>query len=182
MHDCRKRVAHFTVQKHIEFYKVGLFVADYFIIQTCVAARARFQRVEKVVNNLVQRDFVNEFTAAAVKVCKFLINAAFFLTKFHNRADVFGRSIDFGFHDGFFHILDSVGRGKVRRIADGQFFPVREFHLVVYARSGCDKVKIEFPFKAFLNDFHVQKPQKPATIPESERCRNFGLEHQTRVV
>ena len=57
-----------------------------------------------------------------------------------------------------------------------------EFHLVIYARSGCDKVKVEFPFKAFFDDFHMQKPQKPATIPESERCRNFGLEHQTRVV
>ena len=182
MHDQRKRVAHFPVQENVQFDEFGTLVPDEFIVETRIALRSRFQFVEEVVYDFIERQAVFEPHALGVDIFHIAEHAAAVLTQFHDGADIVGRDEYFRFDHGFFHILDVRRRRQVRGILHKKYFPVRLMHFITHGRRGGDDFKIKFAFDALLNDLHVQKAQKPATEPEAEGDGIFRLEGQRRVV
>ena len=53
---------------------------------------------------------------------------------------------------------------------------------VNYARCGCNKVKLIFTLKSFLNNLHMKKSEKSAAIAKSESNRGFRLKGERRIV
>ena len=55
MHDHGERVAYVAVEHDVQFDEIAPLVARNFVIETGVSARARFDIIEKIVNDLVER-------------------------------------------------------------------------------------------------------------------------------
>ena len=182
MHDHGERVANVAVEKNIEFNKLTPLVADKLVIEAGIAARARFDLVEKVVDDLVEGQRIQEFDPLFIEIGHILEHTALILAQIHDRTDVFGRRINFDLDDRLLHVFDIRLLGQMRRVIDKKFLPVRLMHLIGDARRGGDDVEIEFPLDAFLNDFHVQKPQKAAAKTEPERDGGIRLEDERRVI
>ena len=70
-----ERVADLAVEQQIELDKIALSVSYDLVIKTCVTARTLFQRVEKVVDYLVQRHLVIYLDARAVEISHILEHA-----------------------------------------------------------------------------------------------------------
>ena len=70
----------------------------------------------------------------------------------------------------------------MRWIIHEKLLSIRLMNPIRNARRGCDDLEIEFPLDPFLNNFHMQQPQKAAPKPETERNRSIRLEYQGRIV
>ena len=68
MHDQRERVADFPVQHNVEFDEFALLEPHDLVIHTSISARARFQVVEKVVNDLRERDVISQLSTRGIDV------------------------------------------------------------------------------------------------------------------
>ena len=103
MDDGGKRIAHIPVKQEVELDQVRLHILLELIIKGCIAPAAGLELVEKVVNDLIERELVKDVHAVFLDVFHVAENAALFLTKFHDRAHVVRRRHDMRFHHRFFH-------------------------------------------------------------------------------
>ena len=70
----------------------------------------------------------------------------------------------------------------MRRVVHKNLLAVRFNHLIANRGRGSYNFKTELPLYALLHNFHMQKPQKPATETEAQRDRAVGFENKRRVV
>ena len=85
-------------------------------------------------------------------------------------------------YHGLLHILYLSNIWHIAWIIQQHFAAVRKLYLIYYAWACGNKVQIEFPFKAFLNYFHVQQAQKAAAEAKAQRHGGFRLIGQRCVV
>ena len=79
MNDGRERIHGVAVEEDVELDKIAGLVVDQLVVEGGVAARGGFQPVEVVVEDLVQRDVVDDGDTRRVEVVHGLEYAAFFL-------------------------------------------------------------------------------------------------------
>ena len=111
-----------------------------------------------------------------------LINASAFLTKIHDRTDIFRCNHDLRFYHRFFHIINLRRIRHIRRICQIDHFSVCFMDFVNYTRRRCYEIQIIFPLQTFLDNLKVKKSEKSAaeSKPKSDRCFRFKL--QRRIV
>ena len=182
VNDKGKCVHLFAVEQKIQLDQFARQISFQLVVQRSIAAGAAFQRVEKVVNDLVQRQVVVKFHARGIQIFHIDKHAAAILTKVHQPAHVFGRGNDVGLDHRLVSGFDQVGGGKVGGVVNAQRFAAFDFNFINYAGRGGDQVKIELAFQPFLYNFHVQKAEESAAKAEAERHRGFRLESERGVV
>ena len=97
------------------------------------------------------------------------IHSSALLAKLHYRADIFARAV-------YMHIRHRLKRlgyncriGVVCGVIHRYGLTVRKQEFILNARRGGNKIEIILAFEPFLDDFHMQKPQKAAAEAEAER-------------
>ena len=168
MHDERQRIHRLLVDKNVHFDQCGGFVRLQLIVEGRIASGPAFQRVEEIVNNLVQRQLVLEHCPRLLDIVGGQIAASALLAQLHDRADVIGRDHNLGVHDRLLHALDLRGIGQIGGI--GQFHH-RSVCLVDFVNDAgrCgDQVQIVFALKAFQHDFHMQKSEEAAAEAKAQ--------------
>ena len=171
-----------AVQEKIELDEFARNIAFEFVVQRRVAAGTAFESVEKVVNDLVERQIVVKFHAGGIEIFHVVEHAAAILTKIHQAAHIVGGGDDACLHHRFVCRVDQVGSGVVRGVVDADKFAVFEFDLIDDARGGGDEIEVEFAFEALFDDLHVKKTEKTAAETEAERHRRFRLEEESGVI
>ena len=90
MDDKGEGVHHLAADHDVQLDQLGLLVAGKFIVKGGISFGAGFERIEKVVDNLVERQLVVQLYAVGVQILGILIGAAALLTQLHAGADVGG--------------------------------------------------------------------------------------------
>ena len=182
MHYERKRVAHIAVDEQVEPHQVALLVSVRLVIERGVAACAGLQAVEEVVYYLVERQAVRQLHARRVDVGHIDENSALVLTQFHNLPHIFRRSVNHCFDHRFLYAFDFRGRGQIGGIVHNEFFAVCLGDVIRHPGRGGDEVEVKLALESFLDNLHMQQPEKTATESETERLAVFGFERQRSVV
>ena len=94
MCDEAQRVHLVAVEQHIDLHELAAAVAGKLVVKRGVALGVGLERVEEIVDDLVERHFVVQLDEVGIKVLHILELAAAFLTHRHNVADVVGRRDD----------------------------------------------------------------------------------------
>ena len=110
------------------------------------------------------------------------IGSSALLTKLHYGSYKLARTVNIDIGNRLERFGYDCRIGIIGRVVHHYRIAVCKMKFIFNARSGCDKIKIIFTLKSFLNDLHVQKSQKTATETEAERSRGLGLEKQGRIV
>ncbi len=85
------------------------------------------------------------------------------------------RAKNVGAHDRLADFLDHARIGQVRRVIDQHDLAARRQHFVDHARGGRDDIHVVLAPEPFLDDLHVEQPEKTAAKTEAERDRAFRL-------
>ncbi len=177
-----ERVHDLAVEHDVQLDQLALLVALQLVVEAGITAGARFQRIEKVVDDLVKRQLIMDIDAVRVDVFHILKYAAPLLAKVHNIAHIFLRRVDMGVRNRFFGLRDQRRVGIIGRVVDGDHFAVGLRDMVNDARRGCDDVQIVFALQPLLDDLHMQKPQEAAAETEAQRDGGLRLKGERRIV
>ena len=153
-----------------------------FVVIARIPAAAALDRVEKVVNDLAERQLVMQVNPGFVKIVHLNEYAALGLAQVHQRADIIVRGVDMGVHKGFLGPLNPGRVGVGGRIVDNLHLAVGQGQPILDARRRRDQVKVKLPLKPLGDDLHMQEPQKSAPEAETQRGRGFGFKTQRSVV
>ena len=156
MHDKRQRIHFLFVDQNIQFYKFGRFIALHFIVKGCISTGSGFECVEKVINNLIQRQFIFQHSPGGLNIICTQIASSSFLAQLHNRPDKFGGHHDLCTDNRFFHV---VNFGWVRQIGGiGQFdhLPICFVDTIYYSRCRGNQIQVIFSLQTFLNNLQMQ--------------------------
>lgn len=88
MNNKGKRVHNVAADHNIQFYQFGNLITCQLIIKRGVSFSAGFERIEKVIDNFVQRQVIVNFYTVGVQIFGILISSAAFLAQLHNGADI----------------------------------------------------------------------------------------------
>ena len=110
------------------------------------------------------------------------LHAALLIGQRHDGADVVLRHVQMHRDDRLANFIDAACIGNFRRVFDHHDFAVGLEHFIHHARGGRDQVLVEFAFQPFLNNFHVQQPQKAAAKTEAKRLADLRLVVQRCIV
>ncbi len=182
MEDERQRVHGLAVDEDVQLDEAALLVARQRIVERGVAARAAFQGVEKVVDNLVERQLVMHVHAVGVEVIHAEERAAPLLAQLHDAAHVLLRRVDVGVGHGLIRLGDAGRVGVVGGVVDFDRGAVRQADAVDDARRGHNQVEAVLALQPLLHDLHVQQAQKAAAEPEPQRRRRLRRKGEGRVV
>ena len=182
MCDEAQRVHLVAVEQHIDLHQLAAAVAGKLVVKRGVALGVGLERVEEIVDDLVERHFVVQLDEVGIKVLHILELAAAFLTHRHNVADVVGRRDDGDLDVGLLRVLDHARVGVVVWIVHAHHRAVGLVDLINNARQRGDEVEVKFALKPLLNDLHVQHPEEAAAEAEAEGDGAFRLEGQAGVV
>ena len=151
------------------------------VVQRSIAARGRFEFVEKVHHHFVHWQIIGEHHLAA-EILHIDLHAALLVAQRHHIAHVFLWHQDGG---GDNRLQNGFHRGQIRqfrRIFHFDMFASLQNHFIHHGRRGGNQVHIELALQAFLHDFQVQQAQEAAAEAEAQRLRHFRLEFQRSVV
>ena len=106
MHDHRKSVNQLSIEHDIELDQLRFLVTIEFVFERAVAARLGFERVEKVIDNLVERHIVVQLYARRCDVFHVQHRAAPLLAQLHDAADIIVRNHDVRLDHRFLNMVD----------------------------------------------------------------------------
>ena len=172
MDDKGEGVHHLAADHDVQLDQLGLLVAGKLIVKGGISLGAGFERIEKVVDNLVERQLVVQLYAVGVQILGILIGAAALLTQLHDGADVGGGSEDAGFDIRLLCRFDVRRVGVVGRIVDHHHAAVGHVQLVDYAGSGGNQIQVELSFQTLLDNLHMQQSQKSQRNPKPAPWRS----------
>ncbi len=182
MDDPGQGVHLFAVEQYVQLDEFGGTVAEDLIVQGGIASGAGLQRVEEVVDDLVERQLVVDVHTVFGKVLHVLEHTAALLTQVHDGADIVGRREDVGVGDGLLAEVDVCGVRVVAGVVDAEDFPVCHVDLIDDAGDRGNEVQVVFPFQPLLDDLQVQKAQEAAAEAEAESSGGLRFKGQRRVV
>ena len=175
-------IHHIAVEQDVQFHQVGFDVAFELIIETGISFGAGFQRVKEVIDDFVKRQFVMNIHPRRVEIFHVLEHATALLAQLHDAAHVVVGRVDVRLGNRLFGHGDGGGVGIVGGVIHHHHRAVLQRHAIDNAGRGGDKVEVILPLQAFLDNFHVQKPQKPAPEPKAQRDGGFRFKGEGRVV
>ena len=178
----RERVDYLAVEHDVELDELAGNVVLELVVKGRVAACARLEGVEEVVDYLGERQDVVQIYSVRVDVLHVDKGAASVLTELHDVADVLLGGIDVRVGDGLLGRGDERRVGVVRRVVDHLDGTVGARYAVDYARRCGDEVEHVLALKAFLNDLHVEQSEEAAAEAEAERDGGLSVERESRVV
>ena len=117
VHDQRERVDAVAVDQDVELHEIARAILDELVIERRVAARHRFQPVEEIHHDFVQRQLVGEHHLAP-EVLHVLLRAALLRAQRDHGADVLLRHEDRRLDHRLAHFLDERRVGQARRVLD----------------------------------------------------------------
>ena len=88
MNDKGERIDHLAADHDVQLNQLGWLVAGQLIVKGSIAFGTGFERIEEVVDNLVERQLIVNFDAVGVQILGVLVDAAALLTQLHDGADV----------------------------------------------------------------------------------------------
>ena len=181
MDDKGEGVHHLAADHDVQFDQLGLLVAGKLIVKGGISLGAGSERIEKVVDNLVERQLVVQLYAVGVQILGILIGAAALLTQLHD-GDVGGGSKDAGFDIWLLCRFDVRRVGVVGRVVNHHHAAVGHVQLIDYAGSGGNQIQVELSFQTLLDNLHVQQSQKSAAESKAQRLGGLRLKGQRSVV
>ncbi len=182
MHNDGQRVADLAVEQYVQLDQLAAGIAVELVVEGRIAARARLERVKKVVDDLVEGHFVVNLHASRLNVLHIDVHAALLLAQLHDGAHIVGRREDLRRNHGLLHVVD-VGRiGQISGVVDVQLGTVGLDHVVDHRGRGGNQIQIELALQALLNDLHVQQTQEARAEAEAQRHRGLRLKGQRGVV
>src|SRR5688500_14818792 len=181
MHDQRQRVHPLAIDQYVEADEVSRPVFEEIVVERGIASGHRFQAVEKVHNDLVQRHLVGQHDLPA-EVLHVALVAPLLIAQGYDRADVVLGNEDRGRDDRLADFLDAGGVRQLGRVLHLHHGPIAQRHLVYHRRGGGDEVHAVLALQPFLHDVQMQKPEKAAAETETQRLRGLGLVAQGGVV
>ena len=96
MDDEGQRVHHLAADHDVQLHQLRRLIARKLVVERGVALGAGLERVEKVVDNLVERQLIVQLHPVGVQIFGVLVGAAPLLTQLHDGADVGGGGEDAG--------------------------------------------------------------------------------------
>src|SRR5438132_3168642 len=177
----RKRVDALAVDQDVELHDVGSAKLLEFVIERGIAPRHGLQPVEKVHDDLGQRQLVDQHDLAADVLHVFLYAALLGAQRQH-RAHIFLRHENRRGDDRLADLLDARKIRQLGRILDVDQRTVPQQYLIHDRRRSSDEVHVVFALESFLHDIHVQETEEAAAEAEAQRLRDLGLVMQRRVV
>ena len=157
-----ERVHDLAVEHDVELDQLALDVVLQLVVKRRVAARAGFERIEEVVDDLSQRQDIVQVDAVGVNVLHVHKGAAPVLTQLHDVAHIVLGRVDMRVGDRLLSHRDQRGVGVVGWVVDHLDGAVGAGDAVDYARRGGNQVEQIFSFEPFLDYFHVEQAEKAA--------------------
>ena len=182
MDNGRERIDRIAVQEDVDLDELRLLVVRELVVKRSVAARRRFQTVEVVEDNLVERDVVRDHDAVRVKVVHALELAALVLRDLHDGTDEIVRHNDRGLDVRLLDVLDLRLRRQFGRVADLDHRTVRLVDVIDDGRCRRDELEVVLALEALLDDIHVQEAEEAAAETEAECNRRLRLKDERRIV
>ena len=179
MGDEAQRVHAVAVEQQIHLHQIAGAVAGQLIVQRGVALGVGLQRVEKVVDDLVQRHLIVQLHQMGVQILHVLELAAPLLAHGHDVPHKVLRRDDGHLDVGLLRVLDGARIGVVVGVVHLHHGAVG---LIDVVDDAGHQVQVEFPLQPLLNDLHVQHSQKAAAEAEAQRHGGFRLKRQRRIV
>jgi hypothetical protein len=180
--DEAQRVHPVAVEQQVHLHQIAGAVAGQLIVQRGVALGVGLQRVEKVVDDLVQRHLIVQLHQMGVQILHVLELAAPLLAHGHDVPHKVLRRDDGHLDVRLLRVLDGARIGVVVGVVHLHHGAVGLVDVVDDAGQRGHQVQVEFPLQPLLNDLHVQHAQKAAAEAEAQRCGGFRLKRQRRIV
>ena len=157
MNNERERIDNFAVKEYIKLYQSWRNKSRHLIVIACITLCAWLKRIKEIVYYFVQRQVIVHLNTVQIKVLHILEGASSFLTQIHYTSDIFWRCVDICFYHRLFGNFYFWRIGVICRVVNVNRFAVCLCYLVYYWRGSCNKVKIIFTFKSFLDYLHMKK-------------------------
>src|SRR5687767_7082323 len=135
------------------------------VIEGSITSRLAFQLIIEIKNDFREGHFKYQFHPGGSKVTLVDKDSALAKTQRHDIAYIFGLRNDLRFDKRFFNTIQLRWIRHFRWIIHSYFFSPGRIGNEAYVRNGGDHRLVEFPFQSFLDDLHVQHPEKAATEP-----------------
>ena len=182
MGDKAQGIHRLAVEFHVHLYKFAGAVSGELIIQGGIALGVGLERVKEVVDDLVEGHLVVKLHQVCVQVLHILELTPAVLAHGHNVAhELVGRD-DIYLHIGFLRPLNRGGVGIVMGVIHRHHRAVGLIDMIDHGGQGGHKVQVKLPFQPFLDDLHVEHPQKAAPEAKAQGHGALRLKAQGGVV
>ena len=182
MRDEAERVDLIAVEEHIHLHKVARLILAQLIVERGVALRARLERVEEIIDYLVERHLIVQLNKARVEILHVLVLAASVLTQRHDVADVLLRRDDGHLHIRLVRLGDGRGVRVIVGVVDHDGAAVGLYDLVDNGGERCDQLKVKFALQTLLDYLHMQHAKEAAAEAEAQRNGALRLKRERGVV
>ncbi len=177
-----QRIHGLAVQENVKLHQLRGFIALQFIIKGRISPCAGFERIEKVINYLVQRQDVMKVHPVLVEIFHILEGASPVLTELHYVAHKLRRSVDVSVDHGLLCSCYKGRLGIVGGVVDKDSGAVGKVDLVDNGGCRCYKVKVILTLQSLLDYLHMQQSKEAAPEPEAQRHRGLGLKGKRCVI
>ncbi|CAN4021999.1 Antirestriction protein (ArdA), partial [Dysosmobacter welbionis] len=171
-----------AVEFHVHLHQLAGPVAGELIIQRGVALGVGLQRIEEVVDDLVQRHLVVELHQIGVQVLHVLELPPPVLAHGHDVAHELVGSDDVHLDIGLLRVLDHRRVRVVVGIVHRDHGTVGLVHVVDDGGQGGHQIQVELPLQPLLDHLHVEHAQKAAPEAEAQGYGALRLKAQRGVV
>ncbi len=184
MNDYRKGIDRVAIEQDVQLDEIGRGVSGEIVVQRPVSPGDRFELVEKVENDLRERNVVGHLHSfpGAAQVFQILLHPAPVLAELEHGAQVLVGHVDVAGEDGLLDSLDRLDGGQFGRIVDHHLFALDGEDPVHHGGGGGDQGQIVFALQPLLHDFHVQKSEVSAAKPKAQRGGNLRFIGECRII
>ena len=171
-----------AVEQHVHLHQLGGMIALQLIVQGGIAFGPGLQGIEKIVDDLIDGHGVVELHQVGVQILHIPELRPPLLTHGHDVAHIVRRRDDGHLGIGLPGLQNGPGVRVVVGIVHVDHRAVGLGNLIDHRGQGGDEVQAELPLQPFLNDLHVEHPQKAAPEAEAQSHGGLRLEGQGGVV
>ena len=118
MHNRRQRIHRVAVQEDIDLHELRLLIICQFIVQRSIALGRRFQTVEVVKDDFIERNMIGNHHAVGIEVVHILEHAPLVLRNLHDCANKIIGHNHSRLDERFLNMLNFRLRRQFCRIAD----------------------------------------------------------------
>ena len=170
------------VHEDIELHELTPLVAAQLIVKRRVPAGAGFQRVEEIIDNLVERHFVFQNRPVFLNILRALVHASPLLAECHDRTDILLREHDLSLNHRLLHVLDLGRIRHIGRVREIHLRAIRLIDLVNDRRSRRDEIEVILALESLRHDIEMQESEEAAAETKAEGRRSLRLILKRRVV
>ena len=171
-----------AVEQQVYLHQITGAVAGQLVVQAGVALGVGLQRVEEVVDDLVQGHLIVQLHQVGVQILHILELAPALLAHGHDVAHIVLGTDDGHLDIRLLGVLDGAGVGVVVGVVHLHHGAIGFVDVVDDAGQRGHQVQVELPLQTLLDDLHVEHTQKAAPEAEAQGYGALRLEGQTGVV